>query len=143
MNEVFADTSFWIAVTIPGDKWAEAATSARAALPPDTRIVTTEEVLSEFLGWLSLRRERLRYLRLVAVSAVRAALANSRIIVIEQSHASFLTGLDLYERRADRDYSLVDCISMSVMRERGIGEALTSDRHFEQEGFAALMLQGG
>ena len=143
MNEIFADTSFWIAVTIPGDKWAEAATSAGAALPPDTRIVTTEEVLSEFLGWLSLRRERLRYLRLVAVSAVRAALDNPRIIVIEQSHASFLAGLDLYVRRADRDYSLVDCISMSVMRERGIGEALTSDRHFEQEGFAALMLRAG
>ena len=32
---------------------------------------------------------------------------------------------------------------MSVMRERGIGEALTSDRHFEQEGFTALMLQAG
>lgn len=99
MNEVFADTSFWIAVTIPGDKWAEAATNARAALPPDTRIVTTEEVLSEFLGWLSLRRERLRHLRLVAVSVVQAALANPRIIVIEQSHTSFLAGLDLYERR--------------------------------------------
>lgn len=143
MNEVFADTSYWIAVTIPGDKWADAAVSARAALPPDTRIVTTEEVLSEFLGWLSLRRERLRHLRLVAVATVQTALANPRIIVIEQTHQAFLAGLDLYERRPDRDYSLIDCISMSVMRERGIGEALTSDRHFEQEGFAALMLQAG
>ena len=140
MPETFADTAYWIAVSTAGDKWAAAATRARAALPSNTRIVTTEEVLSEFLGWVSLRRERLRHLRPIAGATVREALLDPGVIVVEQTHESFLAGLDLYERRPDRDYSLVDCISMSVMRERGIREALTSDRHFEEEGFAALML---
>ena len=35
-------------------------------------------------------------------------------------------------------YSLVDCISMQTMRQQGLTEALTNDRHFEQEGFRAL-----
>lgn len=141
MNEIFVDTSFWIAVTIPGDKWTVAAERAEQALPADAQLVTTDEVLTEYLAWVSVRREQLRHFRQRAVRYVRDILDNPNVIVVEQTHQAFLTGLDLYERRADRDYSLVDCISMSVMRERGIGAALTSDRHFEQEGFAALMLR--
>jgi len=58
--------------------------------------------------------------------------------VVAQSHESFLAGLALYERRPDKEYSLVDCISMNVMRLRGIWEILTHDRHFSQEGFVRL-----
>ena len=140
MTEVFADTAFWIAASIPGDKWAAAAERAERALPAGATIVTTDEVLTEFLAWIAIRRGPLRRFRRPAVRYVRGILNNPNVIVVEQTHQAFLAGLDLYERRPDRDYSLVDCISMSVMRERGIREALTSDRHFEQEGFAALML---
>jgi hypothetical protein len=51
---------------------------------------------------------------------------------------SFLAGLDLYSQRPDKGYSLADCISMQTMRREGLTEALTNDRHFEQEGFHAL-----
>jgi len=39
-------------------------------------------------------------------------------------------------QRPDKRYSLTDCVSFVVMRERGIAEAFAFDRHFEQEGFA-------
>jgi predicted nucleic acid-binding protein len=58
--------------------------------------------------------------------------------VIPQSRESFLSGLRLYEARPDKGYSLVDCISMETMRKEGLTEALTNDRHFEQEGFRPL-----
>jgi uncharacterized protein len=58
--------------------------------------------------------------------------------VVPQSHESFLKGLALYEARPDKRYSLTDCISMQTMRYEGLTEALTNDRHFEQEGFRAL-----
>jgi len=45
----------------------------------------------------------------------------------------------LYKKYADKEWSLVDCISFIVMRERGIKQALTFDRHFEQAGFDAIM----
>ena len=51
----------------------------------------------------------------------------------------FLRGLELYERRADKAYSLVDCISMNSMRDEGITEILTSDHHFAQEGYTVLL----
>ncbi len=40
---------------------------------------------------------------------------------------------------ADKEWSLTDCVSFLVMRERGLTEALTADRHFEQAGFVALL----
>ena len=51
----------------------------------------------------------------------------------------FASGSDLYAQRLDKDWSLTDCISFVVMRERGIAEALTADHHFEQAGFTILL----
>ena len=51
----------------------------------------------------------------------------------------FAAGLDLYRNRPDKAWSLTDCISFVVMRERSITEALAYDRHFEQAGFRALL----
>ncbi len=59
-------------------------------------------------------------------------------MVLPQSHESFSDGFELYQARADKGYSLTDCISMNACRERGITEILTHDVHFEQEGFRVL-----
>jgi len=58
--------------------------------------------------------------------------------VVPQSRDSLLSGMALYEARPDKGYSLTDCISMRTMRREGLSDALTNDRHFEQEGFRAL-----
>lgn len=45
-------------------------------------------------------------------------------------------GFALFSRRPDKRYSITDCTSFVLMRERGITTALTFDRnHFEAEGF--------
>ncbi len=43
-----------------------------------------------------------------------------------------------FQRRADKRYSLTDCISFVVMERDGVHEALSFDRHFEQAGFERL-----
>jgi hypothetical protein len=48
-------------------------------------------------------------------------------------------GLDIYHQRADKQWTLTDCTSFVVMRERGLSEALTAEHHFEQAGFTALL----
>lgn len=45
----------------------------------------------------------------------------------------------LLQNRLDKNYSLCDATSFIIMRERGILEALTTDKHFEQEGFIKLL----
>jgi predicted nucleic acid-binding protein len=44
----------------------------------------------------------------------------------------------LYRQRPDKDWSLTDCTSFVLMRQRIIAEALTADRHFEQADFTPL-----
>jgi hypothetical protein len=38
---------------------------------------------------------------------------------------------------------LTDCISFLVMQDRVMTEALTTDQHFQQAGFRALLLEDG
>ena len=51
-----------------------------------------------------------------------------------------MKGLDFYASRADKAYSLVDCISMDTMRQMGLTEVLTNDHHFTQEGFTIELI---
>ncbi len=97
--------------------------------------MTTEEVLGEYLTFFSRAPE---YLRRRAGMTVKTILTDSKVRVIPQSHESFTLGLDLYLARADKGYSMIDCISMATMRREGLTDALTNDKHFEQEGFKAL-----
>ncbi len=100
-----------------------------------TPIITTDEVLTEYLTFFAMAPEPMRR---KAVLNARRILENPGVRVVAQSRDSFLSGLSLYESRPDKGYSLVDCISMQTMRREGLTEALTNDRHFEQEGFRAL-----
>ena len=47
--------------------------------------------------------------------------------------------LGLYHQHADKEWTLTDCTSFVVMREREITTALTADHHFEQAGFVSLL----
>ena len=45
----------------------------------------------------------------------------------------------LFTVRLDKAWSLTDCTSFVVMKEHGLTEALTTDHHFTQAGFHALL----
>ena len=68
-------------------------------------------------------------------------MSDPNIQIIPQTHSSFLQGLELYENRLDKEYSLTDCISMQIMTQMGITKILTHDKHFTQEGFDILFLE--
>lgn len=135
---VFVDTLYWIAVTRPGDSWGASAKEAKSSLG-NAFLVTTDEVLVEFLNALARGGEHLRQ---TATKMVGAILENPNIKVIPQSRNSFLKGMELYKNRLDKAYSLTDCVSMDVMKSQNITKALTNDHDFEQEGFEALMKKG-
>ena len=56
------------------------------------------------------------------------------------SVSSILTRLRLsFAEHIDHGYSFTDCASFVVMSELGIRDALTTDRHFTEAGFRALL----
>jgi predicted nucleic acid-binding protein len=134
MRRFFADTFYWIALSNRRDQWHARVQAFNRTLRT-YHLHTTDEVLAEFLTFCS---EGSPHTRRQAARFARNILADSRVTVIPQTHASFLDGLALYESRLDKHYSLTDCISMHVMRREGLTEVLSNDRHFEQEGFRIL-----
>ena len=134
MKLVFADTVYWVALINPKDEWRNQARSATALLG-DAQIITTDSILIEVLNFFA---EHGNEARRRAVSVVEEILENPKIEAVPQTHDNFLAGLSFYNARADKGYSLTDCVSMITMRERNITEVLTHDRHFGQEGFTTL-----
>lgn len=135
MKRLFADTVYWIALTNSFDQYHAKAVEVSSALG-NCRLFTTEAVLTEFLNALA---DKGPLVRAAAVEMVEAIMKNSQVTVIPQSWRTFSRSLAFYKARPDKGYSLTDCSSMLLMRERRLSEALTADRHFEQEGFAALL----
>ncbi|NOZ39213.1 MAG: type II toxin-antitoxin system VapC family toxin [Planctomycetes bacterium] len=138
MTPVFADTLYWVALVRPNDPWRDAANQAFLAIT-NAEIVTTDEVLIEFLSSMS---KGSAVIRQTAVQVVQTILADPGVRVIAQTHEGFMAGLSLFESRPDKQYSLTDCISMDVMKSEGIRAVLTNDHHFAQEGFQVLIEHG-
>jgi uncharacterized protein len=138
VKRVFADTSYWVALVNPRDPLREKALAANRELT-GCLVVTTQEVLTELAGFFSAfgtpTRERVGGF----LGRLLAGGEAGEVEVIPQSDVTFREGLELYLQRSDKEYSLVDCISMEAMRARGLIEVLTHDHHFEQEGFRALL----
>jgi len=65
-------------------------------------------------------------------------LADAEVELVWIDEALHRQALDLLLARLDKTYSLCDAVSFVLMRERGETEALTTDRHFEQEGLVRL-----
>ena len=135
MKATFVDTNYWVAVINPKDQWHERTQESRGKVGA-AHLVTTESVLIETLNYFSGLREEAR---LEAAGAIHDILEDEEIETVLHTHEAFLDGLSLYEARLDKSYSLTDCISMNVMRERSITDVLTHDKHFAQEGFNILL----
>ena len=134
-HQVFADTSYWIALTDKTDMLHSAAQSAFLEIG-DAQILTTEAVVIEVVNFFSQSGD---WMRQKANHFVRQMIVSPEIIVLPSSREMLMSGLSLHAQRPDKNYSLTDCISMQVMRELGIFEILTHDHHFAQEGFVALL----
>ncbi|MBX3296155.1 MAG: nucleic acid-binding protein [Acidobacteria bacterium] len=116
MRKVFVDTLYFVALINKNDQWWSKSIEAKARLS-DVRFVTTEMVLIEVLNFLSEYGETLR--KQVSLF-VRDVLEDVEFDVVAYTETTLLNGLELYETRLDKGYSLTDCISMNVCREMGI-----------------------
>ncbi len=132
---IFVDTAYWVARLDKRDQLHERAREVMSQLST-VSLLTTELVLVEVLNYFSGYRADVRQ---AVVSTVQFLLVESDIELVWQTQELFMAGMDLYRARLDRGYSLTDCVSMMVMQQQGLTDALTNDRHFVQEGFTILL----
>jgi predicted nucleic acid-binding protein len=92
MTALFADTFHWIAMADFNDsahQRALAVTSERA----DSPIVTTDEVLAEYLTFFATAPDQMRR---KALTNAQRILEDPGVRVVPQSRDSFLSGMSLY-----------------------------------------------
>jgi predicted nucleic acid-binding protein len=134
-RSVFLDTNGWLALlnatevlhSSANDVWRELGASG-------CRILLTDWVIAETGNGSS----RLP-LRTSFVTSINQLWQSPRVDVVNVDDSFLKRSLDHFHRHADKTWGLADCASFLVMHDRGISEAFTSDRHFQQAGFKCLL----
>ncbi len=137
-NEIlFLDTAYIYGLFNTRDQWHQKAIewSQKIALE-NYPLITTEFVLTEIANGLSAVK-----FRQDAGNIIHILQDDDFVRIIPATSKLFWQGLSLYENRNDKDWGLIDCISFVVMEENNITDALTTDDHFRQAGFRALLLE--
>jgi hypothetical protein len=131
---VFVDTAYWIALLSNKDEHHQKARQVNELI--NGAILHSSDFI--FLELLSTFADKGEMLRKHVVSLFKRFSANQKYIHHKCSHQLFNQGVELYEHRTDKSFSLVDCTSFIVMKEQNISVSLTFDNHFKQEGFRTI-----
>jgi uncharacterized protein len=133
----FIDTGFAIALCVRRDRFhAKAASLALDIERRATLLVTTHAVILEIgaaLSKLDIRAD--------SATLMRSLLTDASVLVLPSDVVRMNKAITLFEQRPDKEWSLCDCTSFVMMQELGITQALSTDHHFDQAGFTALLLQ--
>ncbi|MFN8493355.1 MAG: PIN domain-containing protein [Caldilineaceae bacterium] len=132
---VFVDTSFFIALANSADADHQQAIAFQSEISAQKiHKITSTYVLFELGDGLS----RLRF-RSLAYRLIEVIHQDKTFQVVPPSTALFEQALDLFHRRQDKEWGLTDCSSFIIMQQMKLSAALTTDQHFEQAGFHALL----
>jgi uncharacterized protein len=132
LNKVFVDTSFVVALVNEKDQHHRRA-GELADLFDGYPLLTTDSVLLEIGNALA------RNFKAQASEIIEDFLTSDDIEIISLDVDVRQRAFELYCTHKDKTWGLTDCVSFVVMRERGVVDALTADRDFQQAGFNALL----
>ena len=133
-EKVFIDATYWIALLHPKDNNHEIAKQIEKTLSGYS-LWTSELVLIEILDFFCGKGQ---YLRKVAALAVDALRAQQSLTIIPLDGTKFEPSFLEFKRYGDKGWSVTDCSSFVVMREKAIPNACAYDGHFEQAQFVVL-----
>ncbi len=133
--QVYVDTSALIALAHKRDFLHEKAVFVyKDLLEQNTRFLTTSAVLLEVGNSFSRVSHKVYATSLFHL--VQNSPAWDNILINEEW---FAKGLNLFNKRLDKDWSLTDCIGIAVAESHSINKVFTSDHHFQQASFEILL----
>jgi uncharacterized protein len=137
LKSVFVDTAFWVSLLNPRDMLHPLVRNLTKRYT-DFLWVTTDAVLWETLNFYSRFPESQK---IYLAEQLEAMFSDPNVEIITSGRNWLMASAEFYRKRADKSWSGVDCFSMLVMQSKNIQEVLTTDHHFQQAGFNALMLE--
>jgi predicted nucleic acid-binding protein len=134
-TRLFLDTAFVQALLNRNDQYHPIAKSRLSQLRAATEVWTTEAILVEIGNALSTAN------RDAAVRFIHQCDATPNTHVIPVDTGLLGRAVDRYAQRGDKNWGQTDCLSFIVMKDQHLLQAMTTDRHFVQAGFRALMCE--
>ncbi len=134
MEQIFVDTSAWVAMSDSGDSLHQAALGFSQELARKYELIVTNYILDETYTLLLLNAG---YQRTITLKSKLDLLAQSGILqIIWVSESIANEAWDVFKQfNTDKQWSFTDCVSYVVMQQQGITKAFTFDHHFSQMGF--------
>lgn len=129
---MLVDTSGWLCVLHKDEP--EHAEAVKLYTNAPIR-VTHSYILAEFVPLAEVRK----FPRQSNLNFTRRILEDTEVKLIWIDEGLHRRAVELLFERQDKTYSLCDAVSFLIMSDLGIVEALTTDRHFRQEGFVRLL----
>lgn len=137
MSVLFVDTAGWGHLFDSSQPYhSKASTIYRTARQTGREIVTTNYIIAELAALLT---NPLSIPRKTTVELLEGLKSSPYVEVIHVDSKLDEEAWQLFKRHQDKEWSLVDCASFVIMRERDSTEALTTDHHFEQAGYVSLL----
>jgi len=134
-DRLFLDTAFVLALASPTDQYHDKAKQlSRKIKKENIAFVTTRAILVEIGDAMASQRRRQ-----AGITMLEALENDENLEIVQNSEELYSRAFDLYQSRLDKEWGMTDCISFVVMGDEQITEALTTDAHFQQAGFTALM----
>lgn len=135
MKNVFVDTAALIAMGDKDNHFHQQALTIKNELKKSQKgFVTTNAVFFELAGYFSQSQRRS-----TAIKLIETINKSKKWHCVVVGDTLMKGGLALYKQMSDKDWSLVDCISIVVAEKQGITDIFTTDHHFEQAGFSILL----
>ncbi len=133
MNAIFLDTGYLIALINKRDNLHEVAVKASGKIHGP--FLTVQLILIELANSLCLPHQRP-----LAIDIIRKLQGDPLTTIIPCTPERFDKAWELFVKRSDKSWGMVDCFSFSAMDEFGIKQALTFDEHFRQAGYIVPLL---
>jgi predicted nucleic acid-binding protein len=132
----FADTSWWVAWSLPADGRHRDALALLDHLGPTEQVLTTNLIVGE--TWTFLRRKDGHDTALAFLDRIEALTEGAKLTVHPVTPEQEDKAWGWLRKHDERAYSFVHATSFQVMRDRRLREALAFDQDFAAAGFLEL-----
>ena len=132
ISKAFLDTGFVIALINERDQYHQQALDL-ADIYEQYLLVITDAIFLEIANALS------RNYKQEAIQVIEDLTLSENVEIVRLTPELFERAFDLYKKRQDKSWGLVDCFSFIIMQDQNINFALSFDQHFIQAGFQLLI----
>lgn len=135
MNDVFVDTSYFIALINTSDTQHQSAKNwAKLIAENKTTCHITLPIIFEIAdGFSKIAR------RDIGMDLLQRIYNADNFVIHPFSEITFEKAFQLWLSRKDKGWGLTDCYSFQLMKEQNLSQVLTADKHFEQYGYQILL----